>query len=244
MKTPPLAPALLTCLVAACWSPQSAQAQGMGMGMGWFLPWNNVPSPTNFINDWSLQNAARAGRPPSNNVYANNPNSYVNRLRDNGFVTQYDARGRSPGRRRPAAPSRSLGDAPARAEAPAPANDAQAQAKPPAARPSLPLASFFDAAGRLVWPSDSPVDGGLKTKRDASDQAVTAVRREVDAQGWAPISLAAEARQKLLDYGRPALQEIRETSSPRIAETFHEFLLGLYDSLAAAAIPPAPEVPR
>lgn len=212
------------------------------MGMGLFLPWNNVPSPTNFVNDWALQNAARGGRrPPSNNVYANNPNSYVNRIRDNGFVTQYDARGRSPGRRRPASPPASLGQAPPSTPAPAPA---PADAKPAASRPSLPLASFFDAAGKLVWPADSPVEGDLKAKRDVSDQAVVNVRREVDAQGWAPIAMAAEARQKLLDYGRPALQEIREDSTPRIAEAFHEFLLSLYDSLSAATIPPAPAVTR
>ncbi|WP_165246343.1 hypothetical protein [Paludisphaera soli] len=240
MKTP-LAPALVISLAVVSASPGVARAQDMGIG--WFMPWNNVPSPTNFINDWALQNAARGGRrPPSNNVYANNPNSYVNRVRDNGFVTQYDARGRSPGRRRPAssAASTSLGQPPTAAARPA------AEAAPQPAAPSRPvpsLASFFDAAGRLVWPSDSPA-GDLQAKRDVSDQAVSAVRKEVDAQGWAPIALAAEARQKLLDYGRPALQEIREESSPRIAEAFHGFLMALYDSLAAASIPPAPPVSR
>jgi hypothetical protein len=241
MKTP-LAPALLISLAAVSWSPGAARAQDMGVG--WFMPWNNVPSPTNFINDWALQNAARGGRrPPSNNVYANNPNSYINRVRDNGFVTQYDARGRSPGRRRPASSasnSTSLGQAPPAAARPA----AEAAPQPAPSRAAPSLASFFDAAGRLVWPSDAPVAGELQAKRDVSDQAVSAVRREVDAQGWAPIALAAEARQKLLDYGRPALQEIREESSPRIAEAFHGFLMALYDSIAAASIPPAPPVSR
>ena len=36
---------------------------------------------------------------------------------------------------------------------------------------------------------------------------------------------------------QPALQLIRSHSTPRIAENFHQFLLSLYDSLAAAANP-------
>ena len=46
------------------------------------------------------------------------------------------------------------------------------------------------------------------------------------------------AREKLLVYGQPALQVIRSTTTPRIAENFHNFLLSLYDSLAQAANPP------
>ena len=95
-----------------------------------------------------------------------------------------------------------------------------------------------------MWPSDSPVGGGLKEKRDVSDRAATVVRNEVDAHGWAPIALAAEARQKLLDYGRPALQEIRQTATPPVAQGFHEFLMSLYDAIGAATIPPPPGLPR
>ncbi|MDG3002523.1 hypothetical protein [Paludisphaera mucosa] len=242
MKTRQAAPALVLCLAALAATASPARAQGFGYGFGGLaMPW--VPSPTNAVNDWALQNAARGGqRPPSNNVYANNPNSYINRIRDNGFVSQQDARGRVPGSRRAAqAAARSLGQAATAAAEPAP--KAAPTPAPPPAKPTLPIASFFDAAGRLVWPSDSPVDGELKAKRDVSDQATIAVRREIDAQGWAPIALAAEARQKLLDYGRPALQEIRQASTPRIAEAFHEFLMGLYDALGAATVPPPPPAP-
>ena len=48
-----------------------------------------------------------------------------------------------------------------------------------------------------------------------------------------------DARQKLLDYGQPALSDIRSHSTPRVAEAFHLFLLTLYDSLAQAAELPA-----
>ena len=43
-----------------------------------------------------------------------------------------------------------------------------------------------------------------------------------------------EARQKLLDYGRPALKYVRTHETPRVADSFHGFLLMLYDSLAQA----------
>ena len=49
-----------------------------------------------------------------------------------------------------------------------------------------------------------------------------------------------DARAKLLDYGRPALQYIRDNATPRIADTFHLFLLSLYESLAQAATVPKP----
>lgn len=237
MKLRPFAPACVFGLAALAGASTSAHAQGFGWGMGGIaMPW--VPTPTDTVNSFALQNAARAGRPPSNNVYANNPNSFVNRLRDNGLVQQQDARGISAGSRRAAAlANRSLGDAPA---APRPEAAPRPSPAPAPARQIAQLASFFNAAGALIWPADSPDQGELKVKRDTSDRAAAAVRRDVDAHGYASIALAAEARQKLLDYGRPALQEIRASSSPRAAETFHEFMLSLYDALAAATIPPAP----
>jgi len=238
MKTRHVAPALVICL-AALGGSSPARAQGFGFGWGGLaMPW--VPTPTNTVNEFALQNAARAGRPPSNNVYANSPNSYINHLRDPGFTPTQDARGFSYGSRRAAEiaaaqAARSPGEIGRTAPAPAPANAAPA---PAPARPAQPVASFFDASGRLVWPAEAPTNGDLKAKRDASDQATAAVRREVDAQGWAPIALAAEARQKLLDYGRPALQEVRASSTPVIAQTFHEFLLSLYNSIGSATVPP------
>jgi hypothetical protein len=89
-----------------------------------------------------------------------------------------------------------------------------------------------------VWPSESPINGDLKEKRDLSDQASLAVREETRRQMAASISSVTHARQLLLDYGRPALQEIRAQSTPAIADSFHRFLLSLYDSLAQAAWPP------
>jgi hypothetical protein len=163
---------------------------------------------------------------PSQTPYANNPNAYFNRVRDNGFVSHYDVQRRRPPTygQETTAPRRNTGgvDAP----------PAAAEAAP---RPLVPLASFFDAAQKLVWPNESPTDGDLKEKRDHSDQASLAVLEETRRQPVASISSVTYARQVLIDYGQPALKKLRTETTPVIADTFHIFLLALYDSLAQAA---------
>ena len=64
------------------------------------------------------------------------------------------------------------------------------------------------------------------------------VDRTVKAGGPATLASVTDARSKLIAYGQPALKLVRDHSSPMIADTFHAFLLSLYDSLAAAATPP------
>jgi hypothetical protein len=207
-------------------SPARAQ---YGMGYGGFMGgFNYVPSPTDFINSHALIQAARGQQAPASfRPYENNPNSFHNRLRDNGFVPSYEVRRRQPTASRPQ-PVRSLG------------NTARAESRPsaaPAPKPVTPLANFFDAAMKLVWPSESPVDGDLREKRDISDQASVGVLQETKQHQVASIATVTEARQKLLDYGRPALQQIRSVATARIADIFHDFMLSLYDSLAQAAVP-------
>jgi hypothetical protein len=217
--------ALLTFLLGAAvlgLGTNEARAWGYGFGFGGF---NYVPQPIDFLNAQALQNGARAGRPPSNNVYAGNPNAYLNRIRDNGFVPSMDVARRVPASQRPYV----LAEATA----------AQAPTQPVTTvpRPVVPITSFFNSSRRLVWPSDAPVIGDLQQKRDVSDESSLVVLNEVQMQGRASISSVADSRQKLLEYGQPALQVIRSTSTPRVADTFHLFMLSLYESLAQAAEP-------
>jgi hypothetical protein len=88
---------------------------------------------------------------------------------------------------------------------------------------------------KLVWPANSPVDGDLGQKRDLSDEASLNVLQESKQAQFASLSTVTDARQKLLDYGRPALKELRTTSTAPVAEAFHQFLLSLYESLAQAS---------
>jgi hypothetical protein len=107
----------------------------------------------------------------------------------------------------------------------------------PDARQIYPLASFFNAARTLVWPSEAPNTDDLKPKRDISDQACLVVLELVEKHRSAPITTVTSARERLLEYGKPALRFARSVSTPRIAEAFHMFMLSLYDSLAEAANP-------
>jgi hypothetical protein len=203
---------------------------GGGLGVGFGLGFRTVPSPTDFLNQHALVNAQRASGPTSNNVYAGNPNSYINRVRDDNFTPSYNVARRRTSSSAAVSRAPSLGAAaPVAAAAPASA------AKP---KPAPALASFFDGARHLVWPADAPVDGDLKPKRDVSDQASLAVLDEVVHQGRSTVGSATDARRKLLDYGRPALKEIRETATAGVADSFHSFLLSLYESLRQSAAAP------
>lgn len=106
---------------------------------------------------------------------------------------------------------------------------------PTAPRPVLPLTSFVNDQNQVVWPADAPITGDLGPKRDQADAAISTAAEQFRAMSSATVSTVARARQELLNYGRPALQEIRQTSTARVADTFHLFLLSLYDSLAQAA---------
>jgi hypothetical protein len=207
-----------------------ARAQ-IGFGFDMF---RSVPSPTQFINDHALVRAGAAQNLPSRNVYANNANSYINRIRDNGFSSHYGTGSRqSPGYAIARRPPRSFIQASNNTPSPAPVAPPE-----PDPRPVYPIGSFFDAARVLVWPSEAPATDELKPKRDISDQACLVVLELVEKHRSAPITTVTDARQRLLDYGQPALRLVRSISTPRLAESFHLFLLSLYDSLAAAANPP------
>jgi hypothetical protein len=219
--------------------PGRAEAQfGFGFGGGGFgvgFGFNNVPKPESFINSKALIDAGRNTHVPSRDVYANNPNSYINHIRDNGFVERYDVYRHDPSYSR-------YSPQPARSTGARTTPTAMTVAQP---MPSLPLSSFYNAEGHIVWPADAPTAGDLKDKRSGFDQGSQAVLAELKKTGVASIATVTDARQKLLDYGRPALQYVRTHETPRVADTFHLFLLSLYESLAQAINPmtPVPATP-
>jgi hypothetical protein len=200
----------------------------------------NVPSPVEHVNAMSLQagGAAFAARKHDHAPYRGNPNSHIDigrrvRLANaaNG-VSHFNVQTRRPTPEHLVGMTRLSSFAqPTAVAAVAPAV-AAAPASP--APKTVKLPSFFDPADRLVWPSDAPVDGELAVSRTDSDVASLAVLKELRGTGSAEIETAADARARLLAYGRPALQHLRATSSPAVAEGFHAFLLSLYDALAQA----------
>ncbi len=92
-------PAILAVAAACLVAPDHAQAQfgfgGFGGGFGGFgyggFGFRPVPTPESYLYSKSLVDASRPLQLPSRDVYANNPNSYINHMRDNGFVDRYSA---------------------------------------------------------------------------------------------------------------------------------------------------------
>jgi hypothetical protein len=214
--------AAVLAVAASSFGAGRAHAQWGGMGIGFFGGFGaNVEQPGTFLNSVALSQMNHVRGPMQNNVYANNPNSYINRVRDNGFVDRY-----YPDR----LPSYS-----GSGYRPRPQRTTPTAATVARSRPLVPLSSFFNDKGQFVWQGDAPTAGDLKEKRDSFEKACRAVMDEVKKNGVASIATVTEARQKLLDYGRPGLKHIKEHETPRVADSFHMFLLSLYDSLAQAA---------
>ncbi len=228
-----------------CACPAASAQWGYG---GFGYGFNYQPPEIGFINQKSLLNASRATMGPvQNNVYANNPNAYINKLHDPGYLDKWDVNTRrsiesSIGRFSDGPAPRSSSSRTRTTTTSAPAPTQTAQAGPPPA-PDIPLSSFFDRYQKLVWPDQAPVFGEFQGLKSTSDLSSLAVYNEYNLRGLAQLSTVTDARSKLLAYGQPALKYVRENSTPRVADSFHLFLLSLYESLAQAATVPKQAAP-
>ena len=219
-----LALLLMIIILSASASPSQAQF-GYGFGMGF----ENPQISTNFVNQWSLQNAAAAAanRPLNRTAPKHQPP-------DTGFKQRYDVATREAMVNRAARnPRREMGTV--NPAAPRPTTAPVAEPQP---RPVVRLANYFDRDRMLVWPIDAPITAGMGEKRRIADQAILAVLNQYELEGLAHLSSVTEARQKLLDYGRPALDFARNQKTPAIADAFHAFLLSLYTNVGLAATVP------
>ena len=203
----------------------TGMGMGMGMGMGcwgWGWAWggfSQVPKPESYLYQKSLADSQRAIA--ARDGYADNPYSYMNRVRDSRVVGSYSAIRREPARKRNGAGPRTTTTALLVSRQ----------------TPTWPLASFYGPEGKIGWPANTPTAGDLGERRAAFEPACRAVLDEVKQNSVASIARVADARRKLLDYGRPALEHVRAHESPRVAEAFHQYLLSLYQSLAQAVDP-------
>jgi hypothetical protein len=205
----------------------------MGYGMGFGFGFQPSPSTT-YLNDRALigqQNAKTNNPTPLRAPQPSGPRGF-----DPAFFQRYDVATRRAMEdqvaRRPARRPTAVAAAPAQ---PAPA--------PAAVRVAATLASFFNPYEELVWPADAPRDEDLLPLRTTADASSLAVLRDQKLRGAASLGLVTDARQKLLAYGRPALQRMRERTTSQLADGFHGFLLSLYDALQAAATPTAGNPP-
>ena len=200
-----------------------AGAQGFGFGYGGFgYNFHYTPPSVSFLNQHSLATtaAAAASKPqalvaPDDN-YGRTPAASLPPFSDRYNVES---------RRQYLEDRYALGQAGDGPPTPAPAP----------ARRSHPISSFFAKDGTLVWPIDAPTYNDLGPKRAAADRAALEVLNETANGNAASVAAVTDARNKLLEYGRPALAYARSKESSQTADSFHRFLLSLYDSLGRSA---------
>jgi hypothetical protein len=208
---------------------------GWGLGLGYN---QNAYTDVNYLNSRANTLAGIAGAHTPQPLQA--PQYQT---RDDGFYDKYDMATRESMINRVARdPSGEMGTADPSGvlvTAPAPRRISTPKAQSGPSEPTtVKLANFFNKDQQLVWPSVSPISGDLGKKQEAADLAALAVLNEYDMKGLARLSTVTDARQKLLDYGRPALQYVRDNSTPALADSFHVFLLSLYGNLGNAATVP------
>jgi hypothetical protein len=218
-----------------CGQAQAQWGFEYGLGMGFGLG-HQTPASVSFLNDHSLARGAAAAASRPQNLRAPIPVS-----KDVDFFNRYDVETRMAmeegvARRRFAhrAPTSTT-----RNQTPPVVSSPPSPSPSPPPRPLVPLASFFDAARRLVWPADAPTHDEFAAKKSASDAKTLELLEELERKGYARISTAADARTMLLNYGQPALQFLRDTTTPRLSDAFHIFLMSLYDSIGQASTDPA-----
>jgi len=218
---------ILVAAMSLDFATERAQAQ---WGDFWGYGISYTPPSVDFINRQAVDRIANAqtGSMSGSSIYADNPNAYYKKTRDPEFFEKYDIETRKAMEDRVARRPRK----PQTTSQPA----STARAAPLA--PLVPIASFFDKYDQLAWPSDSPTVGDLGPKRVISDKASLVVLGETRQRGVASLATVTEARRKLLDYGQPALAYVSANLTPRVTDTFHLFLLSLYESLQQAANPP------
>jgi hypothetical protein len=223
-------------------SADRAEAQygfgGFGFGFG---ASQNAYSDVNFLNSRSNNLASIAA--------ANAPRALQAprfQTRDDSFYEKYDLATRMSMINRVARdPAREMGTADPSGVLPMAARPRPSQppttSQPPTAPqpPSMSLlANFFDRNRRLVWPTIAPITGDMGKKLETADLAILGVLNEYELRGLAQLSNVTEARRKLLDYGRPALDFVRKQTTPAMADSFHVFLLSLYSNIELAATAP------
>jgi hypothetical protein len=200
-----------------------AQAQGAFGGFGWGLGYQ-TPASVNFLNEHAAARVGSVAARQRRDLRAPAPVS-----RDADFFNRYDAETRAAMVDRVARYPRRSFARPTQTPAAAVAEN------PTPADPVSPLSSFFNPMRQLIWPADSPTGGELAAKRSSSDTKTLEVFNELETHGHALVATATDARIRLIEYGQPALQFMRDNSTPAVADGFHSFLLSLYDSIGHSA---------
>jgi hypothetical protein len=228
-----IAPSLAAAAFLAAMAAGRAEAQ-FGIGVAYpgvpFLAYTpeRVPSPTDYLYDRDRAQISAYGNAVQQQAAASqlaspgsSSNAYFNRLRDYSGEETYQVASRQSLSRRTSPPARTPSNPPKRS--------AGTRSGP------LPLEAFFLPGGALDWPRDAPTAGTLRSAQAEVEAAVKVVLNQVRSGGKAKAQSVGAAKSKLVNYGQPALVEVKSARSKAVADCFHYFLLFLHQSLDQAA---------
>lgn len=108
------------------------------------------------------------------------------------------------------------------------------QSKDNQASKLLPRGQVLSADGKVLWPARAPAGGELGKARETAESAIRAAVKETEEGRKASVQSVVEAKERLYDYGRPALKKA-SGSSRQSAQGLLHFLMSLervLDSLA------------
>ncbi|CAN5909223.1 hypothetical protein BH23PLA1_BH23PLA1_20860 [soil metagenome] len=83
---------------------------------------------------------------------------------------------------------------------------------------------IFGDDGRVLWPESTPVSPELDEKRLAAAEAIQDVAQKSRRDGRAPVSAVVDAKEKLEDFGRDAVQNLQEQDNSEAAEEIARFV--------------------
>ena len=99
-------------------------------------------------------------------------------------------------------------------------------------RPAPPRAALFDNSGQVKWPSSIPKDPAVVATREAAEAAVRTVVLESQSTGHASVRPVVDAKNKLSEFERQALPEVRAKNTTD-ANGLETFILDLDKALDA-----------
>jgi hypothetical protein len=78
----------------------------------------------------------------------------------------------------------------------------------PEAKKLLAKGDVLKSSGEVAWPTNIPTSESLDKSRSAAEAAIRVAVKEFEADGKASIQSVAEAKSELLDFGKPALEQL------------------------------------
>ncbi len=104
----------------------------------------------------------------------------------------------------------------------------------PEAKKLLAKSAVLKEDGQVVWPAMAPSSNELDKARSGAESAIRVAVKEFETSGKASIASVAEAKSQLVEYGKPALEQLARANREE-AKKLLKFLASLEQVLNSLA---------